>query len=186
MKKDKKNFLTLDLEMNQPSGKIIQIGAVAGDLSGNIIDKISIYVNPYEVVSERIVKLCDIHQKDVDSGLSLHEAYLQLKNFHLKHDCFINPITWGGGDSELLRRQMNIDIEDLSWCFGRRWIDAKTIFTSYQLANGLPIQGGLAKAMTKFGLFFSGRKHNAADDAENTFILYTHMLNSFMKKERLT
>ena len=37
----------LDLELNQPSGKIVQIGAVIGDTqTGEIVDRIRIYVNP--------------------------------------------------------------------------------------------------------------------------------------------
>ena len=74
----------LDLELNQPSGKIVQIGAVIGDTqTGAIIDRIRIYVNPGEPIAEFITELCGITQQQIDAeGVSLEEAYLQLKKFH--------------------------------------------------------------------------------------------------------
>ena len=56
------------------------------------------------------------------------------------------------------------------------WIDTKTLFVSWRFANGKPIQGGLAKSMLKVGIKFEGRKHNATDDAVNTFRTYVRML----------
>ena len=35
--------------------------------------------------------------------------------------------------------------------------------------------------MTKLGLRFNGRKHNAADDCENTAFVYIELLNKFKK-----
>ena len=131
--KEKRNFLSLDLEMNQPSGKIIQIGAVVGDIiTGDIVDRIRIYVNPNEPLLEYIVNLCGISQADVDSGDDLVSAYNKLKSFHQKHDCFMNPITWGGGDSDYLLNQLKEEDKDIKWCFGRRWIDVKTIVFSHK------------------------------------------------------
>lgn len=171
-------FTSIDLEMNQNSRKIIQIGAVVGNISnGKVIDKISIYVNPNEKLASHIEELTGIRQKDVDNGLTLEEAYYKLKKWHENYQSFINCITWGGEDTKellLQLKQENPNFED--WCFGRRCIDVKTIWVSYRLANGLPIQGGLAKSMTKVGLAFKGRKHNAADDAENAFQMYLKML----------
>lgn len=174
-------FTSLDLEMNQPSKKIIQIGAVVGNIStGEIIERISLFVNPKERINPGITELTKITQEDVNNGDTLENAYQKLQFVHLRHGSFINAITWGGGDSlELLNqlKQENVNFDEQSWCFGRRWIDAKTLFISWRLANGKPIQGGLAKTMTKFGLAFKGQKHNAMHDAENTFNLYRKMLN---------
>lgn len=169
--------------MNQPSGSIIQIGAVVGDIeSKQVLDKISIIVHQPETITDYIVNLTGITQDMVDGGVDLYEAYIKLKAFIEKHTPFVNPITWGGGDSEELKKQVysyciqNNITQPESWCFGRRWIDAKTIFVSLRFANKQQIQGGLSRSMVKMGLKFKGRKHDAADDAENTFHMYCSLL----------
>lgn len=168
----------LDLEMNQPSGKICQIGAVIGDtITGEIEQRLRIYVNPGEPIAPYITELCGITQEQIDAeGVSLTEAYTQLRDWHLKYSDFMNPVTWGGGDNaELLNQLGNDTIAD--WCFGRRWIDAKTLVVSRMIARDNKIySGGLASAMKRFGLKFQGRKHDAQDDAENTWKIYYHML----------
>ena len=174
-------FTSLDLEMNQPSGKIISVGAVVGNiLSGEILGSLHVFVNPQETLAPFIVTLTGIKQEDVDGAGTLLEAYEQLRAMHLIFEAFMNPITWGGGDSETLKAQLPSDVE---WCFGRRWIDAKTFYISYRLANGLPIQSGLSKSMSKLGLAFEGKKHNAKDDALNTFRIYCEMLKLLQKSK---
>ena len=94
-------FTSLDLEMNNKEGKkIIQIGAVVGNITtGEILETLSIIVNPKEQLTDFIIGLTGITQNDVDNGVTLEEAYLKLKEMHLRHKSFINCITWGGGDS---------------------------------------------------------------------------------------
>lgn len=167
----------IDLELNQPSKRIIQIGAVIGDtVTGTIVDRLRIYVNPRESIAPFITELCGITQKQIDEqGVALDSAYLMLKRFHSQSD-FINPVTWGGSDSQEIYEQLDKNL-NLEWCFGRRWIDAKTVFVSHMVANKNRIEsGGLSTSMKKVGLKFQGRKHDALDDAENTFIMYHKML----------
>lgn len=186
-------FTALDLEMNQPSRKIIQIGAVVDNINtGEILERFSVFVNPKEKIAESITKLTKITQEDVDGGLTLQEAYSQLRDLHEKHSSFINPITWGGNDGQELlnqvypRKNWLQNLFDgkpiIGWCFGRRCLDAKTLFVSWRVANGRPIQGGLAKSLLKVGLRFNGQKHNAKDDAENTFHMYCKLLNLLKAK----
>lgn len=176
-------FTALDLEMAQPSGKIIQIGACVGNITtGEILEKLSVIVNPKEQLSEFIIGLTGITQDQVDNGVTLLEAYLTLKEMHQKYGSFINPITWGGGDSQEIFRQLKSENIEFEWCLGRRWIDSKTMFVSWRFVNGKPIQGGLAKSLTKVGLKFQGRKHNATDDAVNTFHMYKAMLGKLNEK----
>lgn len=168
----------LDLEHNQPSGKICQIGMVVGDTqTGEITHRLKIYVNPGEPIAHFITELCGITQEQINQqGVSLSEAYLQVKDFHRQYSEFMNPVTWGGGDSETLRVQLGFGDTD-DWCFGRRWIDAKTLAVSRMIArDNTVLSGGLSSAMKRFGLKFTGRKHDAQDDAENTFKIYHHML----------
>jgi len=65
-------FTSLDLEMAQPSKKIIQIGAVVGNIvTGEILEKLSIIVNPKEQLTEFIINLTGITQEDVNNGVTL-------------------------------------------------------------------------------------------------------------------
>lgn len=166
----------LDLEMNQPSQKIIQIGAVIGDTSsGVIIDRFRVFVNPQELLSPEISELCGITQEQLDQGVTLEEAYRKLCDFHKNSD-FINPVTWGGGDSQELYDQLDPEVRN-NYCFGRRWIDAKTVAVTQMVARqNRVLSGGLSTSMKRFGLKFQGRAHDALIDAENTFRIYHHIL----------
>ena len=175
---------SLDLELNKPSGKIVQIGAVIGDtLTGEITHRLNIYVNPNEQVSDYIQQLCGISQKDVDNGFSLNDAYVLLKDFHRKYSDFMNPLTWGGDDGRELKEQLDDDAKK-NWCFGERCIDAKTICVTHMIhTKNKIVKSSLSQSMKRFGLSFSGREHNALDDAENTFKIYHHMLYLLRHKE---
>lgn len=172
-------LMSLDLEMNQPSGTIISIGTCIGNINtGEIIETKEWIIFTNETINDRIVKLTGITQDQVNQGVQLSKAYEELKDMHAKHKCFINPLTWGGGDSETLKQQLNINCSD--WCFGRRWIDLKTVVVLLKMSKGLKVQSGLGNTMIKFGLNFDGRKHNAKDDAYNTFRL-AHLLCDKLK-----
>jgi inhibitor of KinA sporulation pathway (predicted exonuclease) len=178
-------ILSLDLEMNQPSGKIIQIGAIAGDLyTGEILERLRVVVDCGEPITEYIEALTGVTNDIVRAeGVSLTEGYMLLRDFSLRNKCEINPLTWGGGDSTDLREQL-LEYggwEPRDWPFGRRWVDVKTIFQTIRLARSEKRDGGLARCMTKFGMNFRGRKHDAQDDAENTFLFYRRLLEEVKK-----
>jgi inhibitor of KinA sporulation pathway (predicted exonuclease) len=179
-------FTALDLEMNQTetASKIIQIGAVVGNITtGKILDTLSVFVNPDERLNPRIIELTGIQQRDVDRGMSLGEGYFKLKRFHENYFSFINTVVWGGGDSQELRNQLVAENPGFTdWCFGRRWIDAKTIYVSLRIANGKTIQGGLKNACKKLGVTFSGPAHRADNDAANTFKIYCRLLDILKTK----
>ena len=179
-------FMALDLELNQneTGAKIIQIGAVVGNITtGEILETLSLYINPHEELKPFIINLTGITQEMVDSGLTLENAYSQLKEAHERHKCFINPVTWGQGDVEALHRQLRSENPTFqNFTFGRRIIDIKTLFVSWRIANREQIQGGLARSLTKLGLRFEGRKHSAESDALNTFILFKSMLGLLRSK----
>ena len=174
---------SLDLEMNQPSGKIIQIGAVVGNFkTGEVLDKLSIIINPHEPINPYITNLTGITDDAIfDEGTDLLKGYELLSTMHQKCQAFINPITWGGGDSQELYKQLTQMFVIDNWCFGRRWLDVKTLFIALRAGQDLPTQGGLAKSMTKFGLKFEGRKHNALDDAHNTFRFFCKLMQELKR-----
>lgn len=166
-------FLALDLEMNQPSRKIIEIGAVIGE-GGKILDTFQCYVNPGEVVSPYIESLCGVTNELIClKGVTLSDAYDRLVLFSGSYGPFMNPVTWGGGDSLALLSQLPPGTKNI---FGRRWIDVKTLHIAKRFANNEPIQGGLSKALIRHGLKFEGRKHCALDDAKNTYRLFHKIL----------
>lgn len=173
-------IVALDLEMNQPSGRIIQIGAVIGDVrTGEILSRFDAKVNPLEELDPRIAKLTGISAEVVAAAAPLAAAGEAFKEWldPFAETRTLNPLTWGGGDTETLREQLGC--QDERWHFGRRWIDVKTLYAAWRMAQGKDISGGLAKAMTKLKLAFQGRKHDALDDALNTFRMYRALLAEF-------
>lgn len=185
------NLMTLDAEYNQPSRKTIQIGAAAFDArSGALIEKIEIFVNPNEPIDPFITELTGITDADVSNGMTIVEAYEELKRFHKKHKCFRNPLVWGSGyrnDSlhiyqeyrEALGLPFDTDIQQTENFMGFRVIDVKTIYQSLMIFLNSEFAGGLDKAMARLGLVFEGKTHNATSDAVNTFRIWFHMMKIF-------
>src|ERR1044072_6496538 len=130
------NVLVIDCEYNQPSGKTIQIGAaVFKATKGELVESISLYVNPGEPITPFITELTGITDDDVKNGLSIAEAYQTVKDLHAKHKCFMNPIVWGSGarnDSLHIFQESGSQEPNF---MGFRVIDAKTIFQSIQIMN---------------------------------------------------
>lgn len=177
--------MTLDIELNKEGDKttdVIQIGfCVANMETGLILEEGSIFVKPTKPLDPFIIGLTGITQAQIDEhAIDLVNAYEILSRIHVKHACFCNPITWGGGDSEAIRTRLGLG--DQKFIFGRRWIDTKTLMQSYCAINGMKLQGGLAKSLGKMGLAFKGKKHNAMDDAKNTWILYWKLIQYFKKE----
>lgn len=174
-----KNFISLDLELAQPSGTIIQVGAVVGNLkTGEILETLENHIYVYETLDPFIIKLTGIKQHQVENGISLFEAYKNLTDLFKKYDCFRNAVQWGSGDTRCLKKQLNIK-DDEMFLFGRREIDVKTLFVSYRFMKEQHHQAGLAKACNILGIPFIGRKHNAKDDSYNTFLVYRKLLQIF-------
>lgn len=180
----KEFMVALDLELNQPSGRIVQIGAVLGNVrTGEIVSHFDAKVNPGEPFSPRIAELTGLDARELESASNLEVAGEALAAWLRPRDSVrvLNPLTWGGGDTVTLREQLGLSEE--RWIFGRRWIDVKTLYVAWRMAQCRDIAGGLAKAMTKLGLAFQGHKHNALDDALNTFRMYRALLAEFRKNE---
>jgi len=171
-------FTFIDLELAQPSRKLIQLGAVVGNIkTGQVLERLSVFVNPHEQLSEFIINLTGITQEQVDTGTTLEKMYEQLCSLHKKHGSYRNFVQWGSGDSECIREQMGLNGE--VFIGGRRTIDVKTIFIAWRLSQGEKLQSGLAKSLVKLGLKFEGTKHNALSDAENTFRIFMALQKKF-------
>jgi inhibitor of KinA sporulation pathway (predicted exonuclease) len=172
---DSFNAIALDLEMNQPSRAIIQVGVCAGDLwTGNVLERAKWFIKIDEPLNPAIIALTGITDSDVAGGVMLSDVHEQLVAMRNRHNCFCNPITWGGDDSACLRAALGL--EEGRFVFGHRVLDTKTLFQSWCISQRLKVQSGLAKSMSRVGLQFQGRKHDAGDDAYNTFRMYCWML----------
>lgn len=146
-----------------------------GDLpSGQIRARFCELVNPEEPLEPRIAKLCGINPAALSQAAPLATVYSAFEAWLTPYNAerHLNPLTWGGSDAHTLCEKAG-QPSDL---FGRRWLDVKTLFTGYCMANGEGGVGGLANAMRHVGLRFQGKKHNAADDAANTFWMFRRLL----------
>lgn len=167
-------FLALDLELNQPSGKIIQVGIAIGSMQDRRDQYITKkwYLNPGEPLDPFIIDLTGITPSDISTYCVSHQTVAdELAALLREHRCFINPVTWGGGDSTELLSEFCKNHADFPH-FGRRWIDVKTWYTLHMLARGKEPKGGLASAMGQYKVPFLGRAHQADVDAENTLALF--------------
>ena len=68
-------FLALDLELNQPSGKIIQVGVAIGDKNTRFEDYVvrKWLIDPQEPISEFINDLTGITDSDIRAEAYSHE-----------------------------------------------------------------------------------------------------------------
>lgn len=177
------NVMALDIEMNQPSKKIIQIGAAAFEArSGLLLEKISLYINPQEKIEPFITKLTGITDQDVSNGLSIIEGYEELRNFHKKHKCFRNPLVWGSGlrnDAQAIFEQTQMEGENF---MGFRVLDVKTIFQSIKIYNNGAFGTSLEETCRKLGIGFEGSAHDATNDAVNTFRVWHALMKRFDDK----
>lgn len=171
-------FLALDLELNQPSGKIIQVGIAIGSINDtyDTMIKRKWYIDPGEPISEFIIQLTGITDLDIRGNCVSHETVArELSALIKEHNCFMNPVTWGGGDSTDLIAEFNKKCIDFPH-FGRRWIDVKTWYTLMMLAKNKKPNGGLASAMGAFKLHFRDQAHRADIDAANTLVLFSKLI----------
>lgn len=173
------NYVAIDLELNQPSGKIIQVGVAIGHRGQRAEDVLvrSWFIHPGELLDPFIVQLTGITDEILSTqAVSLDQMAAELRGLLDTYAPFVNPVTWGGGDSGALLATLNAAGIEFPY-FGRRWIDIKTWHVMRELARGNMPAGGLGKSMAKYGLKFEGAAHRAEVDAFNTLRLFFRMLD---------
>lgn len=191
--------ISLDLEMNPVSGKIIQVGYVIGDIVTNtILLHRSILVNPNEplqVIPELGVHISDytgITEDMVCSAGSLQDAYLLMCEDIKRYNPTTTCVQWGDGmgdgkgDHDHLRQELKLTWKE--FIFRARSWDVKSYFQIYRAFNRKSVAAGLVNATESLGLKFIGRPHDASYDALNTFYIFHHIgmkLVNFDKIQRM-
>jgi inhibitor of KinA sporulation pathway (predicted exonuclease) len=171
-------FIALDLELNQPSNKIIQAGVALGHTGMSFDEYITRkwYLDPGEPLAEHITNLTGITQVDIaEKAVDWNVMVLELTALLEEYRPFVNPVTWGGGDTHLFLTQAAEQRIEFTR-FGRRHIDVKTWHTLIALAQGKSASGGLRSVMSRYGLTFKGAPHRADVDAANTLALFFKLL----------
>lgn len=170
-------FCSIDLEMNQPSGRIIQIGACVGNLfTGEIFARFSQFVDPYEAIHEDITVLTGIGRNEMRGAVDLKEASMSFDSFCAVHGANQMALSWGFNDAAEINKQLGI----LS-LFPKSYLNVKNLFQFYSVANNQTLRGGLHNSMRRLGFPPEGPAHRADYDALNTF-RFAHFLTKKLRE----
>lgn len=183
-------LMIVDCEFNQgPVPKLIQIGyVIANARSGQIILERSLYIDPFEPITQDIVELTGITDEIIkQKGMSLSDAYYVIKEDKKKLEFSAMVCQWGGhgevGDIQAIRRELGISWDDFP--FSRGVVDVKRIFMAYKAFAGGKSKKGLFGACEDLGLVFEGRQHDALNDAKNTFFVLKTMMDKMTKMDSI-
>jgi inhibitor of KinA sporulation pathway (predicted exonuclease) len=164
--------IVVDLELNQPSNKIIQIGAVICDIhSHQILDTFSIICNPEgEMPSEFITTLTGITIEMVENGVPLVDGLKQFWDWIADSGAGKMLVQWGEGDMRLLEQQSNernVKVPRLNT------MNLKAVSSIMRQHKGSKAKGGLKNTMDLYGVPFYGDAHDGLIDSLNTaFLLF--------------
>ena len=104
MFKEDKNFVALDLELNNgpdnstPNPKIIQVGVSIGNITQDPKDFLNVkwYIDPEEKLFPKITELTGITDEDISSYAVSHKKLAEeLIAIRVEKDVMKNCITWG-------------------------------------------------------------------------------------------
>ena len=192
-------FIAIDLEADQPSGEVIQIGAAVFDTQTKTPE---VPVNTFSEYLETQSHSKPNWDYKLDSGQTLEEllgwdfpkrhAQLALpaeKGFTQFWD-WVNYvqagkkfIQWGSMDMNLITAQCKENF--ITW---PRFnvIDLKQLYKYFLVpAWGLPKQAGLAKAMESLGISSEGRAHDAYFDALHTGLIALKVFNALETQRKI-
>ena len=166
------DIIVFDLECNQPSQKIIEIGAVRLSRDFQIETTFSAAVNPGEPVAPEIVTLCNLDAADLERIQNAH-------TLDIVNQCFY---TWATEKTKnvILASWGNFDISELhaqdpSCQFRRKSLDIKSI-AAWEMARwGIRATNSLSASCGAFSISVVEPKHRALNDALTTAQLLQEM-----------
>lgn len=174
------NFIALDLELNQPSNRIIQVGVCIGNAVQKPEEYLTQkwYLDPNEPIDTWITDLTGITNSDIKTYAVSHETVArEINNLIKKHKPWLQPVVWGYDDAGQLRREFernNVEFKH----FGGRWLDVKTIYNFLQFSLNNSPNGNLQQAMLTADSWFEGSQHRADIDAFNTLKFWFYLMNN--------
>ncbi len=174
------NFIALDLEFNldaeEKTSDIIQIGIAVGNLLHGCSYKKKWYLQPTQSIHPRIVALTGITDQDIEQyAVPLGVAIQEMQELvPLDVDCLTRFITWGDSD---VRKLQSTCVEAQVPFHMSRYLDISVFYIMDQILNGKLSFGGLKSALNFYKLKFVGEPHRADDDAMNTLLLFLKMMN---------
>ncbi len=169
------NYCVLDLEMNQPSGSIIEIGAVCfNSRSGLTTEFFRKYVSlpDSESLNPDITALTGISETKLTGAPSLRDALLGLTDWAQFAGCSKHMATWGTDYWDIKQANRDNSVPFPWKCF----LNVKEAATLLRAAFPGKKRGGLKSATDAFGCGFVGLQHRALVDAENTARLMAEMI----------
>lgn len=179
----KYDLVVFDLEANQPSGRIIEIGAIKLSREGkiNTEDTFQAFVNPNEELDPYVRNLCGITPGNLREGQQLNEAIAEFYTWAVKESKNIVLCSWGNYDVAELRIQCKE--ARIDYPFRGKSIDAKSIATwvSAMVKKNIA-SDGLTTMLNGWNCPFDnmlGNKHRALGDAYNTAKLLQTMWNYY-------
>lgn len=171
--------IALDLEMNQPSGKIIQVGAVCFEPdTGKLIDTFNELVNPGEPLLSAITTLTGITDADLLGKPALADVAHRVVEFKQKYQINAVAVVWGGArTNDVLQLFDQSGVENP---FKTRVQDVKGHYETLadSLGSKMRQESGLEKACRAVGIGWDsqfGPPHNALADAFNTMRLHVFL-----------
>ncbi len=182
-------FISVDLEANQPTDKIIQIGAAAFDTDSKTpykpVDTFNLYVDPEEEINWdynlrgglTLIELLGNNFKTnwEKSSVPKNVAFESFWKWCKEANCGKKFVQWGRADMwELMKQSKD------SGVFYPSRIQEINLKRLYQFfyQPGLKLNkspGGLEKACKEMGIDFEGRAHDALVDAINTGMISVSM-----------
>jgi len=180
------NFIALDLELNQPSNKVIQVGVAIGNAQQKSEEYVvkKWYLNPNEPIDKFITELTGITNGNISSYSVSHTTVArELTELIKEYNPWLQPVVWGYDDAGQLRREFernNVEFKH----FGGRWLDVKTVYNFLQFSQNESPNGNLQQAMSVQGSWFDGDTHRADVDARNTLKFWFDLMqkqNDFIK-----
>ena len=173
--------IVVDLEMNKIQYKsevraicameTIEIGAVMLDDNLQEVSSFRTYVKPEynDCIMPKISKLTGITDAMVMNAPKFKEALKMFTNWCMGTGDDITIYAWSDSDYNQIRKEIELKNYVLSdaegQIMGNEWTDFQQRFDSHL---GFERQVSLKMALEMAGIDFSGREHDALDDARNT------------------
>ena len=143
--------------------EIIEFGIVMTDAAFRVVDEFQSFVKPvrHPVLTPFCTELTSIRQQDVDSALTFPACVDAFKTWLYRYRNFVF-CSWGDYDRNQL--QQDCDFHRIPNPISAPHRNVKRLFSERQ---GLGKKYGLAEAVARSGLSFTGTHHRGIDDARN-------------------